>query len=259
MWCQKCQAEVAAQASLDNQRVQCTSCGTDLLVSSAAGSKPLRDPRELLARWAQEDAADPFGPLLNTPREVAGSRTGSSAQSDTIPIRPGALDRLQPVRRLDSAHSAEIEAPNLVEQGSGTRHGMSGGSIPPRQILPGYYAHGAHLPPEPHFQMLPTEAQVKSARWMTIAGQLSAYLGVATLTVGAVLVLLSYFGGPAQYAPTGWLVTTAGQMLLFLGVVTLISGGMEQTSHEVSRRIESLGQKLHRIEQLAGSRDDDRA
>jgi hypothetical protein len=40
-------------------------------------------------------------------------------------------------------------------------------------------------------------------------------------------------------------------MLLFLGVVTLVSAGMEQTTHEVARRIETLGQRLVRIEQAA--------
>ena len=37
-------------------------------------------------------------------------------------------------------------------------------------------------------------------------------------------------------------------MLLYLGVVTLISGGMEQSTEEVSRRIDSLGEKILRIE-----------
>lgn len=62
------------------------------------------------------------------------------------------------------------------------------------------------------------------------------------------MVLWGYFGGPASYTPTGWLLASAGQMLLFLGVVTLVSGGMEQTTHEVSRRIEYLGDQLIRIE-----------
>ncbi|MEI4884364.1 hypothetical protein, partial [Klebsiella pneumoniae] len=78
-----------------------------------------------------------------------------------------------------------------------------------------------------------------------------AYIGVGGLTVGTALVLMGYFGGPASYATTGWLVTTAGQMLLFLGVVTLVSGGMEQTTQEVARRIDTIGERLVRIEQAA--------
>jgi hypothetical protein len=76
-----------------------------------------------------------------------------------------------------------------------------------------------------------------------------AYLGVGALTVGTVLILVGYFGGPASYAPTGWLITTIGQMFLFLGVVTLVSGGMEQTTHEVARRVDRLGEKISRLEE----------
>jgi hypothetical protein len=84
-----------------------------------------------------------------------------------------------------------------------------------------------------------------------VLGQLLAYGGVAMLTVGSTFVVWSYFGGPAGYAPTGWLATTAGQMLLFLGVITLISSGLDQTTHEVRTRIERLGDRIVRIEQIA--------
>lgn len=82
-------------------------------------------------------------------------------------------------------------------------------------------------------------------------GQLLAYLGVGVLTIGTAVIMWGYFGGPAEYAPTGWLVTTAGQMLLLLGVITLVSGGMQQTKHEVSTRVEHLDGRMHRIEQTA--------
>ena len=91
----------------------------------------------------------------------------------------------------------------------------------------------------------------KKTNWTSVIGQLVAYAGVALLTVGTTLIVWSYFGGPANYAPTGWLTTTAGQMLLFLGVVTLVSGGMEQTTEEVRTRIERLGERIIRIEQIA--------
>jgi hypothetical protein len=78
-----------------------------------------------------------------------------------------------------------------------------------------------------------------------------AYFGVAVLTVGTALVLWGYFGGPPAYAPTGWLVTTAGQMLLLLGVITLVSGGMQQTTHEVASRVAHLDGRMHRIETTA--------
>ena len=83
--------------------------------------------------------------------------------------------------------------------------------------------------------------------WTTLAGQLCAYGGVGFLTCGTVLVMWSYFGGPAKYMPTGWLMAAVGQMLLFLGVVTLISSGMEQTINEVSWRIDHLAEEIHHL------------
>jgi hypothetical protein len=40
-------------------------------------------------------------------------------------------------------------------------------------------------------------------------------------------------------------------MFLFLGVVTLVSGGMEQTTNEVARRVDTLGEKIARLEHRA--------
>jgi hypothetical protein len=90
-----------------------------------------------------------------------------------------------------------------------------------------------------------------SGNWSAAAGQLLAYAGVLGLTIGACMVVWSYFDGPTSYAPTGWLIATAGQMLLFFGVVTLVSGGLEQTTEQVNKRIEQLGDHIIRIEQAA--------
>ena len=105
----------------------------------------------------------------------------------------------------------------------------------------------------PHFdlQSFLTQDARKPGRSESIWGQVLAYAGVGLITVGTTLVLWSWFGKAPQYAPTGWLVCTVGQMLLFLGVTTLISGGMQQTSHEVTRRVEYLGDRILRFEQSA--------
>jgi hypothetical protein len=90
--------------------------------------------------------------------------------------------------------------------------------------------------------------------------QILAYLGIICLTAGTCGVIVSYFGGPANYAPYGWLGATIGQMLLFLGIVTLISAGMEQTSQElrqavdqrmgeVTQRLDQIGTRIMRIEE----------
>lgn len=90
-----------------------------------------------------------------------------------------------------------------------------------------------------------------SGGWSSLAGQFLAYAGVLGMTAGACMVVWSYFGGTVNYAPTGWLLATAGQMLLFFGVVTLVSGGLEQTTEQVNKRIEQLGDHIIRIEQAA--------
>lgn len=102
----------------------------------------------------------------------------------------------------------------------------------------------------PHFDLqtfLSQDAR-KPGRSESVWGQVLAYLGVGLITVGTTLVLWGWFGKAPQYAPTGWLICTVGQMLLFLGVTTLISGGLQQASHEVTRRVEYLGDRILRFE-----------
>ena len=109
----------------------------------------------------------------------------------------------------------------------------------------------ATSPPTPHFNVRDLEPQrtVFPGRNEAIWGQLLAYAGVGLLTVGTIFVLWGYFGEIEQYASTGWLIATAGQMLLLLGIVTLVGGGMQQTTHEVTQRIEHLGGRIIRIEE----------
>lgn len=105
-----------------------------------------------------------------------------------------------------------------------------------------------------------TPAQSSPGGWYNNIGQMLAYLGIICLTAGTCGVIVSYFGGPTNYAPYGWLGATIGQMLLFLGIVTLISAGMEQTSQElrqavdqrmdeVTQRLDQIGHRIMRIEE----------
>jgi len=236
MWCEKCQADVAGIASSDNGRVLCTTCGHEMArtATPAEAAKTLRDPRDLLARWAREDALDPLDFALPGTRE---------AQSQAN----------KPVLRFDGSHP--ILSPQAVATGAryASASPPAAATVEAKQGLPGIdnIIHQAHAPNPPHFQVVPVSLSDKSSKWVTLVGQIFAYFGVGGLTVGTALVLMGYFGGPASYATTGWLVTTAGQMLLFLGVVTLVSGGMEQTTQEVARRIDTIGERLVRIEQAA--------
>ena len=99
------------------------------------------------------------------------------------------------------------------------------------------------------------QPQPQRTNWTVMAGQLCAYGGVGLLTCGTVLVLSGYFGGPSNYAPTGWLIAAVGQMLLFLGVVTLVSGGMEQTIDEVAWRIDFLAERIVHLEHMVEERE----
>jgi len=246
MWCQKCQAEVAAMASSDNERVYCTACGTELarpatgtqteVAHETGQGRTLRDPRDLLARWAREDALESLDITPPAPREAAAQRKQTlrfdGSHPSVAPAHPAFVERT-----VAQHPSPVTPSPAPVEKLASA----------PRDVI----VHQAHGPNPPHFLPAPVSLADKSSKWVTLAGQLFAYIGVGGLTVGTVLVLMGYFGGPASYATTGWLITTAGQMLLFLGVVTLVSGGMEQTTQEVARRIDTIGERLVRIEHAA--------
>jgi hypothetical protein len=232
-------------ASSDNERIYCTACGTEIARPAAgtqaegareSGSgRPLRDPRDLLARWAREDALESLDISAPAPREASELR--------------------KQVLRFDGSHPTVAPPPPAFVERTVAQHPPTVVPPPPAEKLPpaprDVIVHQAHGPNPPHFLPAPVSLADKSSKWVTLAGQLFAYIGVGGLTVGTVLVLMGYFGGPASYATTGWLITTAGQMLLFLGVVTLVSGGMEQTTQEVARRIDTIGERLVRIEHAA--------
>ena len=101
----------------------------------------------------------------------------------------------------------------------------------------------------PHFEV----STPRRTNLTSMTGQFLAYLGVLGLTVGTAMVIYGHFGGYSEYTPTGWLVTTVAQMLLFLGVINLVSGGIEQNNEDVSRRINTIGEQLLRIEQVTSN------
>ena len=139
-----------------------------------------------------------------------------------------------------------FEGPESVDEVSDTSGSRSRTGRPPK--IRQFHDAESEKIRAPHFAM---RAPVKNTNWTMIAGQWLAYIGVLGLTIGTAIVVYGHFGGYANYTPTGWLITTVGQMLLFLGVINLVSGGMEQSSDEVSQRIEILGEHILRIEQSA--------
>lgn len=253
MWCAACRADVAAELSTDNRRMLCARCHSELGMAEGALGRttteprqqdPERNARELLARWSAQHLLEP--PV------VTGSapNLGSSSEA-TTPKR---------AHRFDGGHSvptpviAKSEA--IVERGSGDGDNAPSERRRRKKVRrPRLAETQDDTPPRRSAQddLVRTAVQQSPpprSNWTTSVGQLCAYGGVAMLTLGTVMVLSGYFGGPANYAPTGWLVSAVGQMLLFLGVVTLVSGGMEQTVDEVSWRVDSLSEQMAQLERM---------
>lgn len=264
MWCASCQADVAAEVTADNRTIRCASCGSEIGTTQAARTTTkTREARELLERWSNSPLLDPYGPVLS----AKGSGEPSSGEPEPSTAIPSPerhaenREARQTTFRIDRAHTdvasqKRDQTPGLeqlaqpVESPSAGRSGLPSSEDRPGGEKSRVAAHAAPVSP-PHFdlQRMIDSKTGRKPNWGALLGQLLAYGGVGMLTLGTTMVLWGYFGGPESYAPTGWLITTAGQMLLFLGVVTLVSSGMEQTTEEVARRIDRLGDKLIYIEQ----------
>ncbi|MBA3314579.1 MAG: hypothetical protein M3552_14815 [Planctomycetota bacterium] len=257
MWCDRCRTDAAAEVSAETGRAVCANCRSDL----GNVRRPATDQaRELLQRWSAGIDLEAASPAM-----IAGeSRPAAEA---SFPARRPAAIAAQP--EPDPTKKVRVRRPATA---TATAQAASHSSPPaPPQFRydaphprpsefsrPAYggarfdapHANGAA---PPHFDVHTAIATKTEARGAgaQIIGQILAYSGVLALTLGTALVIWGYFGGPPDYAPTGWLISTGGQMLLFLGVVTLVAGGLEQTSRDVRVRIESLGERLIRIENVA--------
>lgn len=260
MWCDHCRADAAAQVSAETGRAVCGTCGADL----GMVRRPATDQaRELLKRWnAGIDLEDAPESLVAGADGLAGeTATSVSAEPRARRVRlrrppavelpvaaPATAPAARPVVTATSART-RIDAPHpsrrAVDPDDDFADGFSDG---PRYDTP---HSGGPAPPHFDVQMAIAARTERGGYGAQIIGQILAYSGVLALTLGTALVIWGYFGGPPDYAPTGWLVATGGQMLLFLGVVTLVAGGLEQTSRDVRVRVESLGERLIRIEQVA--------
>ena len=285
MWCAKCQSEVAVEARPNSQRLQCATCGSEIVAKMSGRPTPPanqpphqppaesghappphhppagKNPHDLLARWAGNQLFDPFGPLVppEPPKGPPAPSRNEPARADNPPPKPpanqppthkptGGIDQSARLR-VDPAFTqgwSDVPPPHVpaTPQRSNSR--------PPKlvdqEMPPGYRAHQPGRLRGPHFDTSRVRHRPRRINWIAVFGQSLAYVGAATLTAGAGLVLVGYLGGPVHYAPTGWFTTTVGQMLLFLGVVTLVSAGMEQTTVEVAERIDTLGEQLNRFE-----------
>lgn len=289
MWCPSCHADVAAEVSSDNRRIRCASCNSDLgTAEKLPSTSKTREARELLKRWSDDSSLNASETLstiqastsltppglpsleLDTASDLREpSAEKEIADRESTPAVPslsnhetsaGEQEAPHPsgqVFRIDNAHTNDklsnkvepatpIAPPSKISPQQRTE--ASDSTVKTTQI---HNKHENNIP-APHFDVqgaIKKQQQRKRINWASLGGQLLAYCGVGLITIGTALVLWGYFGGPTHYAPTGWLVATAGQMLMFLGVITLVSGGLEQTTDEVSRQLEQISQRLDRIDQ----------
>ncbi len=276
MWCAKCQSEVAVEARPNSQRLHCATCGTEISPrpnrtgsvppqgqapsgmqppsGGHAGTTPPapKNPHELLARWAGNQMFDPYGPIISPEGKKEPPPESPQQPAKPASKSPAPSDQSAKIR-IDPAFTegwSEIPAPHTPAP-SRSSHSRSRPRVPKlteREMPAGQRAHSPSRLQGPHFDPARMRPPVNQSNWIAWFGQTLAYVGAGTLTVGAAMVMIGYMGGPTHYAPTGWFTTTIGQMLLFLGVVTLVSAGMEQTTVEVAKRIDTLGDQIERLE-----------
>lgn len=245
MWCTNCQSDVAAEISADSKRVHCAICSNDLGTTAAARiNDKTQEARELLARWSNREVLDPYGPLSQSElRPKATSSLFDQTENNQREVRPAPA--AEPEREIEQppTYQTPIAEESYPEETFQAAEHHSEPSIERESVS---FEQAAVPQLHTEFQNIQSliEEDEQSPNWLGLVGQLMAYGGVAVLTIGTTLVLWGHYGGPANYASTGWLISTAGQMLLFLGVITLVSAGMEQSSTSVSRRIDSLSQRI---------------
>ena len=197
--------------------------------------------------------SNPSGPA------VAPSFNPFEMSNSSKPDMPPPLPLAPPVAVIPSRNQFRIDAAHPTEHFAGKSSTATSDTSP--DLVAPFASRASHEPAGESHRSMRWFPNFDPAVWRSgpsvsgglssLAGQFLAYSGVFVLTAGACMVMWSYFGGPANYAPTGWLLATAGQMLLLFGVVTLVSGGLEQTTEQVNQRIEQLGDHIIRIEQAA--------
>lgn len=210
---------------------------------------------------ANQEKTDPNSSADHSPniQPILNQSNEANAPPEAVSLSPGSNS--SPGQELSTGNTSRYSATHGSEPASSTQPATM-------QTTNTFRTDTAHQPGDPpesarfSGSQQATSASPSPGGWYSNIGQVLAYLGIIFLTAGTCGVIVSYFGGPANYAPYGWLGATIGQMLLFLGIVTLISAGMEQTSQElrqavddrindVTQRLDLIGNRIMRIEEAS--------
>lgn len=249
MWCDRCRADAPAKVSAETGRAACQTCGQDL---GKVGVPSTDQARELLKRWSSTPSVEapldtsPETDFRVPPQEAASARPRvprpqpepAPARATAQPISPSRLRKDKPPKLAAAPVENNEPAFSVKKQ-------------PTQEATDRRPASKVKMSAEPSPRQQKRPAKRSSGLFGRFLGQFMAYLGILAITGGTALVIWGYFGGPAEYAPTGWLVATGGQMMLMLGVATLVSEGLDQSSRELRCQIELIDHRLERIEQNA--------
>jgi transcription initiation factor TFIIIB Brf1 subunit/transcription initiation factor TFIIB len=228
----------------------------------ATAERDARDERDVRDEWrADEDSqaisADDYDRAVEAASKVGTASDDRLAEGSGDAWNLAPASQPTPPANDEEPGVAETDEPGL-NNGAGASSGAQRRVPRPHAAAFTQRVDAPHQTSQPHADFSYSREQVTAAieddseedaaNWFSGIGQGLAWLGILGLTAGTSLVIVGYFGGPAGYAPMGWLISTIGQMLLFLGIVTLVSSGMEQTTQEVRRTVNEVARKLDLIE-----------
>lgn len=197
----------------------------------------ITEVRSARPQFVSRLADSPFGEKKNTePRvskqdhskpEIPEPRTAPHWAERPQPFPKASLEGEATLPMRDETADPNMDRADSVEMGTSSKWSASGVNLQSRW---------------------PKTLERRRGSAGQVLGQVIAYAGVLGITAGLAFVIWGYFGGQTHQMSTGWLIAAGGQMVLMLGFVTIVTEGLEQSRRESLAKLESLEQRLERIE-----------